>query len=275
MGRRGVIERLEDHPNLGEILGVLSQLAHIADGDLPRLAQAWVNDLHVADARDKALMPDGPLVMEVLASFEALTSLFAEDLAGEAAYVTVDPTVTTAALKAVRDAIAATYAKPVLSRSEHASLMRPWRSVFPQGTVDEPDLGPQSEAVKALLLWLPRLATRCHDAENQAVYDQLVDRSFVDEQGRAGARDSAFHAAVLTSRRRVWALVRRSGAEGLARPCRSCPRPAVDEREASRVLALCLDAACALLVADALPDELTDLLTDPVRSLIPTQRDPL
>jgi hypothetical protein len=40
------------------------------------------------------------------------------------------------------------------------------------------------------------------------------------------------------------------------------------------VLELCLDAACALLVADALPDECTDLLADPVLALIPHQRMP-
>jgi len=39
------------------------------------------------------------------------------------------------------------------------------------------------------------------------------------------------------------------------------------------VLELCLDAACALLVADALPDNWTDLLTEPVTSLIPLQRE--
>lgn len=272
MGRRDVIERLEDHPNLGEILGVLSQLAHVADGQLPVLAQAWTNTLQIAEARDKALMPDGPLIMEVLASFEAVASLFADDLAGEAAYVTVDPSVTTTALKAVRDAIAAAYAKPVLSRTEHQLLLQPWRSVFPQGGVEGPDLGPQSEAVKTLLSLLPRLATRCHDTESQALYEQLVERSFVDEADRAGARDSAFQAAVMTSRRRVWTLVRRSGAEGISQPCASCARQAGDERESARVLALCLDAACALLVADAVPDALIDVLTAPVRSLIPTQR---
>lgn len=272
MARHGTVERLEDHPNLSEILGVLAQLAHIADADLPCLAQVWTNNSTVAGARDLALSPDSPLVLEVLASFEAVASLFAEDLVGEATYVTVDPAVTTTALKAVRDAIAGAYAKPILSRGEHAALLRPWRTVYPQATIAEPDLGPHADAVKAVLSVLPRLATRCHDADSRAVYEALVDRSFLDESDRAGARDSAFQAAVLTSRRRVWALVRRSGAEGISRPCRSCA-PGADERETSRVLALCLDAACVLLVADAVPDHLVEVLTAPVRSLIPLQRD--
>jgi hypothetical protein len=270
MARR-TVERLEDHPNLGEILGVLAQLAHVDDAALPLLAQAWSNNAAIAAARDAALSPDSPLVLEVLASFEAVAELFADDLAGEAAYVTVDPLVTTTALKAVRDAIAGAYAQPVLSRTDHAALMRPWRSVYAHSLVDEPDLGPRGDTVKALLSVLPRLANRCHDADSRAVYEALVNQSFVDEADRAGARESAFAAAVLTSRRRVWTLVRRSGAEGLSRPCSSC-RAEGDERETARVLSLCLDAACALLVADAVPDDLLALLTDPVRALIPRQR---
>lgn len=272
-GQAGSVERLEDHPNLAEVLGVLAQLAHIADDDLPRLAAAWVNDTTVAHARDRSLNPDSPLVLEVLSAFEAVSALFEEDLRGEASYVTIDPAVTQTALKAVRDAIAGAYAKPILLRSEHARLLRPWRSVFPLGAVDEPDLGPQSALVKALLAALPRLAARCHDADSQVVYDALVDQSFVNESDRADARQTAFDAAVLTSRRRVWALIRRSGAEGLGRACPACRRP-VDERENARVLQLCLDAACVLLVADAVPDELTSVLTGPVSRLIPLQRQP-
>ena len=273
MPRRGTVQRLEDHPNLGEILGVLAQIAHVNDSDLPKLAAAWGNNAALSDARDRALSPSSPLVLEVLAAFEALTALFEDDLLGEATYVTIDPAVTTTALKAVRDAIAGAYAKPVLSRSEHAALLRPWLTVYPYPTVDQPDLGPQADAVKALLSALPRLAARCHDPDSAAVYASLVDRSFLDESDRAGARDSAFQAAVLTSRRRVWALVRRSGAEGLSRPCPRCASDP-DQHDAARVLTLCLDAACALLVTDAVPDDLIALLTAPVQVLVPLQRRP-
>lgn len=265
------ITRLEDHPNLSEVLGVLAQLAHVTDDQLPLLADAWFNNASVAAVRDKALSPDSPLVLEVLAAFDAVSSLFEDDLRGEAAWVTVDVSVTTTALKAVRDAIAAAYAKPVLTRAEHAELIRPWRAVFPCATVDEPDLGPQSQQVKALLAALPRLAARCHDSAGQAAYDALVDSSYTDQSDRRGARDAAFQAAVLTSRRRTWALVRRSGAEGLSRPCGTCGgRP--DDRSLPRVLELCLDAACALLVSDTVPDETLALLTAPVQQLIPLQR---
>ena len=270
--RTTAIARLEQHPNLDEVLGVLARLAHVNDAHLPRLAAAWTNDAFLASARDRALSPDSPLVCEVLSAFDAVSALFADDLRGEQPYVTVAPPVVVVALKAVRDALAGAYARPVLSRAEHAALLRPWRAVYAEGEVTEPDLGPQSEQVKALLQALPRLATRCHDAEGLALWEGLVDQSFVAEADRAEARDSAFSAAVLTDRRRVWALVRRSGAEGLRRSCPSCRTPRTVDRETERVLALCLDAACALVVADALPDALTEVLTTPIRSLVPQQR---
>ena len=278
MARRVVVDRLEEHPNLREILGVLAQLSHITDDDLRRLAGDWSNTVAVAAARDAALSPDSPLVCEVLAAFDALAALFSEDLTGEADYCVLPTEVVSIGLKAVRDAIAGAYARPILTRSDHAALLAPWRAVFPQPTVDEPDLGPQADQVKALLGLMPRLAARCHDPEGRQLFDALVDRSFVTESDRAEALETAFQAAVLTSRRRVWALVRRSGAEGLSRPCTICRRPAdravVSGRDAQRVMALCLDAACALLVADTLPDATTALLTSPVTELVPLQRLP-
>ena len=93
----------------------------------------------------------------------------------------------------------------------------------------------------------------------------------MDEDVRSVAREEAWQAAVLTSRRRVWGLVRRSGAEGIGRYCSQC-RVRHDDSDTMRVLAVCLDAACALLVADTLSDETTRLLTEPVTSLIPQQR---
>jgi hypothetical protein len=268
------ISRLEEHPNLHDVLAVLAQLAQVADEDLPRLANAWTNDAFVGQARGKALSPDSPLVCEVLSAFEAVSALFEDDLRGEASYVTVPPAVATLALKAVRDAIAAVYARPVLSRAEYAALVRPWRTVYPERAASEPDLGPQGEQVKALLAALPRLGTRCHDEAGQALWDQLVDHSYVQESERREARASAFEVAVLTRRRRVWALVRRSGTEGLGRHCPRCRTSRVQDRESERVLELCLDAACALLVGDALPEATTQLLTAPIAALVPAQRRP-
>ncbi len=270
-----VIEELERHPNLEEVVGVLAQLAHIRDDDLPRLAVAWSDPPVVREARGRALSPDSPLVLEVLAAFDAVGTLFADDVRGEAGYLTVPAAQVRTALCAVRDAIAAAYAQPVLSRAAHEALLAPWRSVYPCSTVVEPDLGPRAEQVKDLLSVLPRLSVRCHDDVARTLYDALSDRAFVGEQDRATATAHAFDAAVLTSRRRIWALVRRTGSESLGRPCRDCRRTdAADDPDLRRVRTLCLDAACALLVCDALSDETTRVLTDPVLSLIPQQRDP-
>jgi len=274
MARRRIatISSLDEHPNLPEILGVLAQLPHISDSDLARLADNWRNTVFLAEARARALDPDSPLVLEVLAAFEAVQALFADDVCGEAEYVELDPEIASVALKAVRDAIAAAYAEPLLSRTEHAGLMAPWRAVYPTALVDEPDLGEHAAKVKALLSAMPRLATRCHDGDAALLYDEILRTAMVlDEDVRAVARDEAWQAALLTNRRRVWGLVRRSGAEGIGRFCGQC-RTRHDDEDTMRVLSLCLDAACALLVADAIDDNLVDVLTLPVQKLIPLQR---
>jgi hypothetical protein len=274
MARRktATIVSLDEHPNLPEILGVLAQLPHITDRELAGLADGWHNTVVLAEARARALDPDSPLVLEVLAAFEAVQALFADDVSGEQDYCGVDAEVASVALKAVRDAIAAAYARPVLSRAEHSALLSAWRTVYPTNAVDEPDLGAHAAQVKALLSAMPKLAARCHDAAAAKLYDEILQVSWsLDEDVRTVAREEAWQAAVLTNRRRVWGLVRRSGAEGMGRFCPQCRRRH-DDDDTVRVLTLCLDAACALLVCDAIDDNLVDVLTLPVQALIPAQR---
>jgi hypothetical protein len=271
--RRTVITSLEDHPNLPEILGVLAQLPHIADADLPVLAESWHNTVTVADARAHALLPDSPLVLEVLACFEAVVALFDDDLTGEADYVTVPTATTHTALKAVRDAIAAAYARPLLSRAEYQALMAPWRAAFPTQNFDEPDLGPHADRIKAVLAAMPQLSTRCHDAGSRRLYDRMVFTALsLEANMRETARREAWRAAVLTARRRVWLMVGRSAAEAISRPCLQCGRHD-DLGTEDVVLELCLDAAYGLLVADAIDDTLIDVLTMPLSELVPTQRE--
>ncbi|MDQ1725052.1 MAG: hypothetical protein QOG52_2080 [Frankiaceae bacterium] len=270
--RRAVITSLEDHPNLPEILGVLAQLPHIADHDLPQLADAWHNTVAVADARAHALLPDSPLVLEVLACFEAVVALFDDDLTGDADYITVPTDVTNTALKAVRDAIAAAYARPLLTRSEYVALMAPWRSVYPLQNFEEPDLGPNADLIKAVLTAMPQLSQRCHDAESRRLYDRMVFTAMsLESTMRESARREAWRAAILTARRRVWLMVRRSATEAISRPCLQCGRHD-DLGTEDVVLELCLDAAYGLLVADAIDDTLTDVLTMPLTDLVPLQR---
>jgi hypothetical protein len=266
------IESLETHPNAAEVRGILSRLPSMTDSALPELAAGWHNTTLLAEARRRALEPDSPLVLEVLACFETVQALFADELRGGEDYVTVDPDVAATALKAVRDAIAAAYAQPILTGPEHAALMRAWRRVYPSSEVEEPDLGSRADDVTTLLAAMPRLASRCHDACAAAEYASiLVAGQAIDEDIRCAARDEAWSAAVLTSRRRVWQLLRRSGAEGLTRYCTTCRQRRRDV-DTTRVLTLCVDAACALLVAGTLDDEIIDVLVEPVSCLLSTPR---
>jgi hypothetical protein len=267
------ITSFETHPNLDEVLGILARLPSIDDGSLRALAAAWSNPVSVATARSAALTPDVPLVVEVLAAFDAMQALYADDISGEADYVTVDPATTSLALKAVRDAIAGAYARPTLSRMQHRLLLGPWRSVFAGAGPAEPDLGPQGTLVKELLAALPQLAARCHDHRGRTLFDGLAARALFTDDDREDARRAAWDAAVLTSRRRVWTLVERTAAEALRRPCGTCRRSGAtheeQHRDEQRVLALCADAACALLVADALPDDTLAAITAPLAPLLP------
>ena len=267
------IEHLEDHPNLRGILGILAQLVHTTDAELVELASLWRNNRHIAAARDKALSPDSPLIVEVLAAFDALSAIYADDLAG-AEYVTVDPAVTATAMRAMRDALAAAYAKPILSRSEYSALIRPWRTVYPKIRAHEPDLGPAAADVKRVLAALPKLAGRCHDPASLEVFDGLLTALLTrDDDEHRAAMEAAFSSAVLTGRRRVWTLVRRSAAEGFWRLCPDCRglATATDSSTDQRVMELCADLACALLVEDLLEPEVFARLTMPLHALVPLQ----
>jgi hypothetical protein len=175
-------------------------------------------------------------------------------------------------LKAVRDAIAAAYARPILSSAEHAALTKAWRTVYPTDRVVSPNLGIRAVDVTALMSALPRLAGRCHDDEAAAEHAAVLALSTeVDEDIRCAARDEAWHAAVLTSQRRVWQLIRHTAHEIAGRYCTTC-RQRTRDAEGARVIAVCVDAACGLLVAGTLEEDIVDVLTAPVSCLIPEQR---
>jgi hypothetical protein len=267
-----VIAKLDAHPNALEILAITSQLPCIADNDLTALASAWHNTTMLAEARRRALEPDSPMVLEALAKFETVQVLFAEEIRGREDYLTVDPDTTSTALKAIRDAIAAAYARPILSSAEHTALTKAWRSVYPSDRVVSPNLGVRAADVTTLLAALPRLAARCHDADAAADHDAvLASCSPEDEDIRCAARDEAWHAAVLTSQRRVWQLIRHTAHEGTGRYCGTC-RQRTRDAETARVIALCVDAACGLLVAGTLDEDIVEVLTAPVTCLIRQQR---
>ncbi|MEO6713653.1 MAG: hypothetical protein ABIM89_09525 [Mycobacteriales bacterium] len=266
------LHRTEDHPNRGEIFGVLAQMIHLGDEQLPVLADRWVNTDVVSRARSKALSPDSPLILEVLAAFDSVSFLFAEDLDGSAEYLTVEPTVTVVALKAIRDAIAAAYAQPVLSRSEHAELLRPWRSIFPTNSFAEPDFGPDRGDIARLFRLLPSLAGRCHDELGQLLWQSVTDRSAgTDPVAHSAALDAAWEAAVVTRRRRLWRLARRTATEAYSARCPACTGRAGTDEDI-QLLSYCLGGVYAMLVRDAIDDESFRVLHEPIAGLIPRQR---
>ena len=269
MSRRAPIGCLDEHPNAPEIISMIARLPHIADSELPMLAREWTNTMTVAEARSRALQPDSPLIFEVLATFDAVQALWADDLGGR---TELDPVMVSVALKAVRDAIAGAYAKPAIGRNAYTALLKPWRATYPTDDRDEPDLGWRSGDVKGLLTALRWLATRCHDSRAAARWDALAVFALTGSDARAEARNEAWDAALLTGRKRTWGLLRRSGAENLTRPCRSCGGRRPADPDVGAVVTLCLDAACGLLVADAISDEILRLLTEPVDVLIPRPR---
>ncbi len=270
MGRRTFIGCLDDHPNAAEIVGVIARVPHIADAELPTLAAHWRNTMAVAEARSRALEPDSPLIFDALAAFDAVQALWEDDLSGQ---TELEPDVVSNALKAVRDAIAAAYARPILGRSAYSLLMRPWRAVYPVDDRREPDLGRRGAEVRGLLASLRWLSTRCHDAAAATRYDGLATLAWLNNDAdlRTQARDEAWAAATLTGRKRTWGLIRRNATMGLAEPCARCGRRPIDA-DLAGVTGLCLDAACGLLVADAIADNLLTVLTEPVRPLIPEPR---
>lgn len=135
------VSSLDAHPNLAEILSVLSQVPRLTGRDMANLAQGWRDTTFLHVARAHALGPDTPLVLEVLATFERVDQVFRDELSrGELDYLSDDgpatavkPQVMKHALHAVRDAVAAVYARPILSRAEYHALIGPWHRTFSAG----------------------------------------------------------------------------------------------------------------------------------------------
>ena len=198
--------------------------------------------------------------------------IFAEEIRGGEEYLTVEPDVASTALKAVRDAIAGAYARPAITAAEHASLTRAWRVVYPTDRLTAPDLGNRSSDVNTLLQAVPRLAATCHDHSAMPEHAAILKAgAAIDEDIRCAAREEAWHAAVLTSRRRIWQLIRHTGESERKRYCKTCRERARDA-DTDRVLRLCIDAACGLLVAGALEDDIIDVLSAPVDCLLDAHR---
>lgn len=134
--RRRPVTELVQHPNLEEITGIVGQIPLLGPDDLHLLGEVWQNTTEVANARERALSPDCPLVLDVLRTFESISANFHETLADAD-----DPEMVSTGLKALRDAVAGAFARPALTRREYKVLMRPWRTAFPAPRLDVGDIG--------------------------------------------------------------------------------------------------------------------------------------
>jgi len=278
--RRPAYSNLAEHPHAQDVRAVLARVPRLSDVELRGLAARWRNGTVVEEARSRALSPDTVLVVDILRAFDDIAALFADDLAGEADFCPVPPSLVSAALKAVRDAVAAVVARPGLSRGEYAALSAPWREVMGRppeaGPSDRPAHRSAGAAVERLLATAVTLGTRCHDDRPAATYEGLLVRAMTrDEDEREHALHSAHTAAVLTGRRREWSLLRRDAARGVARRCGSCAVPAAavtPAYDAERVTELVADAACGLLMSDVADDRVLHTLLAPLSGLVPLAR---
>jgi hypothetical protein len=137
---------LDQHPNRVEIRAIMARVPSLSNRELSRLAYGWRDNSFLASARDHALSPAAPLILEVLTAFDQIdaaifdgdpdTALLGETLEEDPASAhglgtALKPQLANAAVKAIRDALAAAYARPVLTRSEYVALMGPWRRLIP------------------------------------------------------------------------------------------------------------------------------------------------
>lgn len=261
------VTTLDDHPNAPEIVAVLAAMVQLTDEQISELAVAWFDTELTSAARARALDADTPLILEVLAAFDSLAYLYADDLGGEASYLTVPAPVTALALKAVRDAVAAAYARPVLTAAHYDALVAPWRSVFRDAALRAPDFGPHHHDVLSLLGVLASMACRSHDSEAGRRWSSVLEMgAHVDLELHGEAVDRAWDAAVITQRRRLWGLVSRTGQEAFNRRCAQCDRSGHEADPA--VLALCLGAIVGVMMGDVIDADARALLVAPLESLV-------
>jgi hypothetical protein len=136
--RTSPVTELAQHPNAATITEVVRSLGCLQENHLYALARAWHNDTSLSSARALALDPDSPLVLDVLREFDRISSLAGT----EGPYGRVPVATVRTALNALRDAVAAAYAQPRLSRRSYQELLAPWNAAFPDGARPAVDSGP-------------------------------------------------------------------------------------------------------------------------------------
>jgi hypothetical protein len=206
------------------------------------------------------------MVMDTLAAFDLIGTLYTDDLSGDGAHLQLPADVTRAALKAVRDGIAALYARPVLSRWEANALSGPWRKVISRTQQHghwPPHLAP---AVDTVIGTATALAGRCHTPALVRPFEAVAAAGLSTSQAEtAAALGAAWDAALFSGRQRLWFLLRRASTDALGRGCSRCRRSSDEDDRTVGMLAA--DAACALLVRDLIDPGVCATLIGPVRLL--------
>jgi hypothetical protein len=274
---------LDEHPNIHEILSILARVPQLTDHEIARLANGWRDNSFLASARNRALSPTSPLIIEVLAAFDRVDAVFfdqLDDLADAANSSTGSAARTlNTALKAIRDALAAAYARPILRRAEYIALMGPWHRALPAQQSIPAGIVTRTAAVEELLQALAPLSARCHDPESGRLFAKLAEAAANrDAEATTVAREAAWQRAISSARKRQWMLLRQTVHDTLNRACARCGssrRAAAESAEAvESVRALCADAVCGVLMADALEPALMRTLVDPAAKLLPSPRTP-
>jgi hypothetical protein len=235
-------------------------IPHLTDAEIERLAEAWTNCSALAVARDTALSARTPLIHEVLGVFESVDFLFHE-CCDDTPTKTVDD-----ATKAIRDAVAAAFARPLLRRAQYRALMRPWRLVQQRPTA-RPLYGPQTGHITRLLDLISTVGNRCHDGAAERLFDELDNTALILNRELADHARAAVSAAVeITGRARLARFIEAGARRRASGGCQRCGETV--GTSVCRVRMLCSDAAVALTVSDLLDDTLVEVLTVPVTSAL-------
>jgi len=279
--RRSTMSCLDDHPNIHEILAILARVPQLTNYEIERLANGWRDNSFLASARNRALSPTSPLIIDVLAAFDRVDAVFFDQLDDLADTSESAPTkrMVNTALKAIRDSLAAAYARPILRRAEYIALIGPWHRALPAEETIPGGIVTRTAAIEELLQALVPLSTRCHDPESGRLFAKLAAAAASrDAEATTVAREAAWQRAVSSARKRQWMLLRQTVHDTLNRACARCGssrRAAVESADAvESVRALCADAVCGVLMADALEPAMMRTLVDPAAKLLPSPRMP-
>lgn len=263
------IRTVDGHPNRAAIREILTRAPQITDPQLERLAKAWNQSRTAQHVRNRAWDAGSPLVVDALRSWERINAIFGDDISGAVPHPTLTVSRVRWAVNAIHDAVAVTFAAPVLTPGQYRTLREPWDIAmrgFPPAAAEP--YGSRTQEITHILDLALTAATGCHDRTSRTLLNQLHDAACVyTERERTDARTTAYETAVLHGRHRQWHAIRHNLATPLTVGCLRCANQDV-ARELHRGIKVAADAACAWLVADVAPEPATGLLIQLVQDVV-------